>query len=114
MENLKCKYEYLDHTADVQLHSWGESLEEAISNCIISMYRYMVGELSTVKEVYSMDFYAKGSDLSSLVFNILNNCLYYFSAEPYFVGQKCKIISFENKAEDKIVFFYFTLKKQLI
>lgn len=104
MDDLKCKYEYLDHTADVQLHSWGETLEEVISNCLISMYGYIVGELSTVDEVYSMDFNATGSDLCSLVFNILNNCLYFFSAEPYFIGRKCKVLSINNQTESRVFF----------
>ena len=36
-------YEYLDHTADVQLHSWGASLDEAFQNIIPCMFNYMTG-----------------------------------------------------------------------
>jgi hypothetical protein len=31
-------YAYLDHTADVQLHAWGDSLDEAIQQLIVSLY----------------------------------------------------------------------------
>lgn len=40
-------YEYLDHTADVQLHAWGESMEKAFENIIPCMFNYMT-DLSTV------------------------------------------------------------------
>ena len=39
----------LDNTADIQLHSWGDSLELAFANIIPCMFNYMT-DLSTVEE----------------------------------------------------------------
>ena len=39
-EGLAMNFEYLDHTADVQLHAWGATLEEAFQNCALAMFNY--------------------------------------------------------------------------
>jgi SHS2 domain-containing protein len=43
------QYEYLDHTADIQFHSWGASVSEAFEQAVVCMFSYIT-DLSTVDE----------------------------------------------------------------
>ncbi|VDN50332.1 unnamed protein product [Dracunculus medinensis] len=95
-EPVEVKYEYLDHTADVQLHAWGKTLEEAVEQLLVSMYGYMT-ELSSVNVEYSFDMKASGIDLISLVARLLDEALYCFSTEPFFVGRIAEVLSFDRQ-----------------
>ncbi|XP_043251443.1 protein archease-like [Colletes gigas] len=90
------KYEYLDHTADVQLHAWGDTLEEAFEQCAMAMFGYTTDlERVRMTEVYNVD--AEGHDMESLLFHFLDELLFMFSAEPYIVAKKVKITSFDRE-----------------
>ncbi|XP_018331314.1 protein archease-like [Agrilus planipennis] len=101
-EELKlppCKYEYLDHTADVQLHAWGDSLKEAFEQCGIAMYGYMT-ELETVEIKQSAIIEAEGHDLESLLYKFLDELLFLFSCEPYLICSKVTITEFKTDGEE--------------
>lgn len=87
----------LDHPADVQIHSWGKSLEEAFEQAAVGIYGIMT-ELETVDPIQEEKIEASGHDLESLLFNFLDECLFTFSAEPYLCGCQVKITEF-NKEE---------------
>jgi SHS2 domain-containing protein len=81
-------YEYLDHTADIQLHGWGDSLERALEQVGIAMFGYMtsLGRIEMNKEQsdeHASGIEIKGHDLLSLVFNFLQEWLYVFHATGF-------------------------------
>ncbi|KAL7074512.1 hypothetical protein ACQ4LE_006320 [Meloidogyne hapla] len=103
-------YAYLDHTADVQLHAWGDSLEEAVQQLVISLYGYMTLDISSVQPTYSMDFTASGHDLFSLLYNILDTCLYNFSTEPFFIGSSARVLDLNRHFSSGIEEFSIHLR----
>jgi SHS2 domain-containing protein len=72
-------------------------LNEAIEQVLVSMYAYLTLDINSVERVYSMEFKASGSDMNSLLYNLMDECLYNFNAEPLFIGRCVKVISFDEK-----------------
>eukprot|EP00887_Chlorella_sp_A99_P007899 scaffold20.g7899.t1 len=92
------KFEYLDHTADVQLHSWGNTLEEAFEQAALAMFNYMT-PLSgiAVDEGATRTYEAEGHDMHSLLFNFLDELLFTFSTE-FFVCREVRVTSLDRGA----------------
>ncbi|KAM4757913.1 protein archease isoform 1-T2 [Cyanocitta cristata] len=104
------KYEYLDHTADVQLHAWGDTLEEAFEQCVMAMFGYMT-DTGTVEPVDTVEVEAegedctssvenyereKGHDMLSLLFHFLDEWLYKFSADEFFIPREVKVLHIDR------------------
>ncbi|XP_043915876.1 protein archease isoform X1 [Protopterus annectens] len=90
------KYEYLDHTADVQLHAWGDTLEEAFEQCAMAMFGYMT-DIETVEPIDTMEVEAEGDDMLSLLFHFLDEWLYKFCADQYFVPREVKVLQIDKR-----------------
>ncbi|NWT95539.1 ARCH archease, partial [Peucedramus taeniatus] len=90
------KYEYLDHTADVQLHAWGDTLEEAFEQCAMAMFGYMT-DTGTVEPVDTVEVEAEGHDLLSLLFHFLDEWLYKFSADEFFIPREVKVLHIDRR-----------------
>ncbi|XP_055907815.1 protein archease-like [Eupeodes corollae] len=88
------KYEYLDHTADVQLHAWGDSLKEAFEQCGMAMFGYMTElEYVSVENCYQIE--AQGDDVEGLLFHFLDELLFLFSCEPNLICRRLEITKFD-------------------
>ena len=96
------RYEYLDHTADVQLHSWGDDLPSALEQLAVAMFGYMTRLPSiaiddrTSEEVAS-HVVARGHDLHSMVFAFLDEWLFVFH-DTGFVAREVKILQFDRES----------------
>lgn len=79
-------WEYLDHTADVQVHSHGRDLGEAFAAAVVGMYGYMV-ELVQIPSDLEIVVQSQGHDKESLLFNFMDECLYVFHTENFVMKQ---------------------------
>ncbi|XP_050404583.1 protein archease-like [Patella vulgata] len=89
------KYEYLDHTADVQLHSWGNDLKESFEQVGTAMFGYMTTDYDSVQMKTVHEIQADGDDLESLLFHFLDEFLFLFSAEPCIIPRVIEITEFD-------------------
>lgn len=97
-DSLKDRYEFLDHTADVQIHAWGDNLAEAFESAAVAMTAYITDinkiEIKT-KEVIEV----KANDLTGLLFRFLDDILFLFNAEPYLLSKRVRILELN---QDKV------------
>eukprot|EP01023_Acetabularia_acetabulum_P007027 TRINITY_DN12985_c2_g1_i2.p1 TRINITY_DN12985_c2_g1~~TRINITY_DN12985_c2_g1_i2.p1 ORF type:complete len:222 (+),score=45.43 TRINITY_DN12985_c2_g1_i2:90-755(+) len=89
------QFEYLDHTADVQLHAWGKNLQEAFEQVGLAMFNYMT-PLSgmDINQQETRQYEVEGHDLDSLLFAFLDELLFIFCTE-FFVCKQIQIQSFD-------------------
>jgi len=90
------KWEYLDHTADVLVHSWGDSVEEAVGQCALALWSHIV-DMPIIQYNRGLCppriISAFGKDLIDLLFNFLDACLYAYG-EDYFLCKRIRVTYF--------------------
>jgi len=122
-EHASRQFEYLDHTADVQLHAWGKTLSQAFEQVAACMFNYMtplegieaglrarLGEVAPDEDEGKRDEGLVGDtsvvrvitvegakDMDSLMFQWLDELLFGFSTE-YFVPVRIRVVELRTDA----------------
>lgn len=85
------QYEYLSHTADIQLHSWGSSFTSALSNICIAMFDYISNidlvDLNNKDRIHSYEFDIESDDIQACVYNTMDEFLFRFVTNNILVGK---------------------------
>jgi len=74
------RFELIEHTADIGIKAYGNTLAEAFANAAYGMFS-IIARLDEVKEVESRHVEVSADDIESLLFEWLNSLLYYFDVE---------------------------------
>ena len=80
------KYELINHTADMGIKVWGESLQNLFTNAAYSMFDIM-GELDKVKERNLIKIEIGPEELEELLADWLRNLLCRFNGEGYLLRE---------------------------
>jgi len=99
------RFQLIEHTADVGLIAYGETLAEAFANAAYGLFS-IIAELKTVKETESRQLELDEEDSEALLFEWLNRLIYLFDVEMLllkrfevrdFDGHRLKVICYGEK-----------------
>jgi SHS2 domain-containing protein len=94
MTGLVKKYDFIEHTADVGLVAYGDTLAEAFANAACGMFSIMA-ELEAVQETESRPVEINEDDRESLLFEWLNYLIYLFDVEGL-LFKRFDIVEFDD------------------
>ena len=83
----KAGFEFRDHTADVQVKSWGSSLEEAFSQTAYSLMATITPDLKKITPKVERKITIKAEDKEALLFDFLSEFLYIFDVDELVFSQ---------------------------
>ena len=89
------KYEFINHTADLGIRVWGESIQELFKNAAYSMFDIMA-DLNRVELKKTMKVEIEKEELDELLADWLRNLLYKFNGDGYLL-KKFKVETIDTQ-----------------
>ena len=83
----KAGFEFRDHTADVQVRSWGSSLEEAFAQTAYSLMATITPNLKKITPKVEREITIEAEDKEALLFDFLSEFLYIFDVDEFVFNQ---------------------------
>ena len=83
----KAGFEFREHTADVQVRSWGPSIEEAFTQTAYSLMTTITPDLKKITPNIEKKITIKAEDKEALLFDFLSEFLYIFDVDELVFSQ---------------------------
>ena len=80
------KYEYLDHTADLKIRAYGNTLEEAFINTAIGAFNFLT-DTSKVKKKIEKKINITANRIESLLYDFLEELLFMLDTEGFILAE---------------------------
>ncbi len=85
------EFEIIEHTADVGIRAWGDTIEEAFEQAALGMFS-IIADVSKVELIGEAEVRVDNDEMDGLLVDWLSELLYLFDAERIFLGKfKVKI-----------------------
>lgn len=93
------KFKFLEHTADVKFRAFGKNSEEVFANSALALKETICGKMK-IKKKKEKIIKVKGRDFESLLYNFLEEIIYFLDAENFLISniKEIKIKNFIVKA----------------
>ncbi len=79
-------FEIIEHTADVGIRAWGDSIDEAFENAAVGMFS-IIGDVSRVKSIGELEVRVENEEFEGLLVDWLSELLYTFDTDKLFLGK---------------------------